>query len=304
MKNTNPETAVASRISAVSIAVNILLSAGKLIAGIVGKSGAMISDAVHSASDVFSTVIVIIGVNIAGKKADEEHPYGHERMESIASLALSALLAITGLAIGWKGLKSIFGGNYSQLAVPTLLPMITAVISIAVKEWMFHYTRAGAKKIKSDALMADAWHHRSDAMSSVGSLIGIGGARLGFAVLDSVASVVICVFIIKASYDIFSEAIGKLVDRSCDRAVVNSMSRTVLAQPDVVRLDEIKTRLFGSKIYVDIEISADGSITLFEAHKIAENVHDAIEQGFPDVKHCMVHVNPCEKDIEENEREQ
>ncbi len=293
----NAHTA-AMRVSAVSIVVNFLLSAGKLAAGILGRSGAMVSDAVHSASDVFSTIIVIIGVNISGKKADEDHPYGHERLESVAALILALVLGVTGAGIGYNGLKNIFGGNYSDLAVPTMLPLAAAVVSILVKEWMYWYTKAVAVKINSDALMADAWHHRSDSLSSVGSLIGILGARLAFPILDPIAGVVICLFILKAAFDIFSEAMGKLVDKACDSATVRKMETVIVANKGVIRLDEIKTRLFGSKIYVDIEIAVDGSITLYEAHKIAEEVHDSVESAFSDVKHCMVHVNPAERNAQ------
>lgn len=301
-KESNSQVAVAMRVSALSIIVNAALSVVKLVAGIIGKSGAMVSDAIHSASDVFSTIVVIIGVNISNKQADEEHPYGHERLESVAAIILASVLAITGCGIGFNGLKSIFGGHYEQLAVPTVLPLAAAVISIAVKEWMYWYTRAAAIKIKSDALMADAWHHRSDSLSSIGSLIGIAGARLAFPILDPIASVVICIFIIKAAYDILKEALEKLVDRACDKETVEQMEKAILSQPNVLGLDEIKTRLFGSKIYVDIEISADGNITLYDAHKIAENVHDMIEEQFADVKHCMVHVNPYENNGEHTDK--
>lgn len=295
-KNNTHELDVAMRVSIVSIVVNVLLSVGKLIAGVLGKSGAMISDAIHSASDVFSTIVVIIGVSISNKKADEEHQYGHERLESVAAVILAAILAVTGIGIGYSGLKSILGGNYDKLAVPTLLPLAAAVVSIVVKEWMYWYTRAAAKKIKSDALMADAWHHRSDSLSSIGSLIGIAGARLAFPILDPVASVVICIFIIKAAYDIFKEAMEKLVDRACDKALVEKMEKAIKSQSDILGLDEIKTRLFGSKIYVDIEIAVDGNVSLYAAHAIAENVHNVIEKEFTDVKHCMVHVNPAMDD--------
>ena len=144
------------------------------------------------------------------------------------------------------------------------------------------------------ALMADAWHHRSDAMSSVGAFVGIFGARMGYPILDPIASVVICLLIGKASIDIFRDAVDKMVDRSCDRQTEESIRRTVLSVEGVKRVDLLQTRLFGSKIYVDLEIAADGTQTLDEAHQIAEHVHHAIEHTFPDVKHCMVHVNPAE----------
>ena len=142
--------------------------------------------------------------------------------------------------------------------------------------------------------MADAWHHRSDALSSVGALIGIGGAQLGFPVMDSIASLVICIFILKAAYDIFKDAIDKMVDKACDEETEEELKNCALAQDGVLGIDLLHTRTFGNKIYVDIEISADGNMSLFEAHNIAEQVHDSIEQSFPKVKHIMVHVNPSE----------
>ena len=157
---------------------------------------------------------------------------------------------------------------------------------------MFWYTRGAAKKINSGALMADAWHHRSDAMSSVGAFIGILGARLGFPILDPIASVAICILIVKASVDIFRDAIDKMVDHSCDEATEESMREVIMGVKGVKGIDLLQTRLFGSKMYVDIEISADGTIPLDEAHDIAENVHHTIESKFKNVKHCMVHVNP------------
>lgn len=284
--------ALAMKVSWVSVAVNLILSAGKLLAGIFANSGAMISDAVHSASDVFSTFIVMIGVNISSKQADENHRYGHERFESVASVTLALILLETGLLIGWKGLKTIFSGSYEDLTAPGALALVAAVVSIVVKEWMYWYTRAAAKKIHSDALMADAWHHRSDSLSSIGALVGIGFAMAGFPIMDSVASVVICVFIVKAAVDIFRDAVDKMVDRSCDQETLEKMSALILAQPGVLGLDLLQTRLFGAKIYVDAEIAVQADLPLQKAHAIAEEVHDKMEKEFPMVKHCMVHVNP------------
>lgn len=292
---------IAMRVSANSIAANVVLSAFKLFAGIAAHSGAMVSDAVHSASDVFSTVIVIIGFRISGKASDEKHPYGHERMECVASILLAVVLCATGAGIGLGGIENISRGSYTQLEVPGMLAMAAAVISIIVKEAMYWYTRYAARKINSTSLMADAWHHRSDALSSVGSLIGILGARLGFPVMDPLASVVICVFIIKASVDIFKDAVEKMTDESCDSQIVSGMRELVSSQDGVLGLDELKTRMFGSRIYVDIEISAYGGQTLDEAHRIAERVHDAVEGGYPRVKHCMVHVNPISEERTDTE---
>lgn len=288
------DKAVAMKVSVVSIAANILLSLLKLIAGFAAHSGAMISDAVHSASDVFSTFVVMIGVSFSGKKSDKEHPYGHERMECVAAIILAVVLAITGLGIGAGGIEKITGGHISELAVPGMAAAVAAVISVIVKEAMYWYTRAAAKRINSGALMADAWHHRSDALSSIGSFAGILGARLGYPVLDPVASVVICLFIEKAALDIFRDAVDKMVDKSCSDEVIEKMKEVVMSVPEIKGIDEIKTRLFGSKMYVEVEILMDGNKTLFESHERAEQVHLEIERNFPEVKHCTVHVNPEE----------
>lgn len=287
----NESNKIAMHVSTVSIVVNVILSAFKLMAGLAAHSGAMVSDAIHSASDVFSTVIVMIGVTISGKKSDKEHPYGHDRMECVASILLAVILFATGVGIGISGIEKIAGG-LKTAAVPGRLALAAAVISIVVKEWMYWYTRAAAKKINSGALMADAWHHRSDSLSSIGAFAGIFGARLGFPVLDPLASVVICIFIGKASWDIFHDAMNKMVDKSCDDRTIQDMRQTVLENPGVAKIDEMRTRMFGARAYVDIEIAADGNLTLNEAHKIAEGVHSRIEMEFPEVKHCMVHVNP------------
>lgn len=285
---------VANKVSFVTIIGNILLSVMKLIAGFIAHSNAMISDAIHSASDVFSTFVVIIGIKLASKKADKEHPYGHERLECVAAIVLSMVLFITGFGIGAAALKNITSGDYNNIVVPGVLALVAAIVSIVSKEAMYWYTRYNAKRIDSSALMADAWHHRSDAFSSIGALIGIAGARLGFPIMDSIASLIIFVFIIKAAYDIFKDAIDKMVDHACDDATVNKIRECVMKHDDVLGIDMLQTRIFGNKIYVDLEIETDGSYTLSKAHTIAETVHDDIEKSFPKVKHIMVHVNPAD----------
>ena len=285
---------IAMNVSYVSIAANVVLSVFKLLAGIVAHSGAMISDAVHSASDVFSTIVVIIGIRISSKQSDKEHPYGHERMECVAAIVLATILAVTGLGIGYSAVGKILSGDYANLEVPGAMALLAALISIAVKEAMYWYTRYNAKKIDSSALMADAWHHRSDALSSVGALAGIAGARLGYPICDAAASLCICFFIAKAAYDIFRDAVDKMVDKACDEATENELKNCALAQEGVLGVDLLRTRVFGNKIYVDIEIRADGDGSLREAHGVAERVHDSIEGNFARVKHIMVHVNPAE----------
>ena len=283
---------IANKVSIVTIIENIILSVAKLVVGVVAHSNAMISDAIHSASDVFSTIVVIIGIKLASKEPDKEHPYGHERLECVTAIILAMILFVTGLGIGLTAITNIFVSDYDRLSTPGVLALIAAIVSILVKEGMFWYTRYYAKKIDSDALMADAWHHRSDAFSSIGALIGIAGARLGFPIMDSIASLVIFLFIAKAAFDIFKDAMDKMVDHSCDEETEKLIYECVLRNENVIEIDLLKTRIFGNKIYVDVEIQADASRTLLEAHHIAETVHNDIEQNFPKVKHIMVHVNP------------
>ena len=284
---------VANKVSTVTIIGNVALSVVKLLAGIIAHSSAMISDAVHSASDVFSTFVVIIGIKLASKKPDKEHPYGHERLECVAAIVLAMVLFITGLVIGMGALNNILRGNYNDLQMPGILALVAAGVSIASKEGMYWYTRYYAKKIDSSALMADAWHHRSDAFSSIGALIGIGGARLGFPIMDSIASLVIFVFIVKAAFDIFRDAMDKMVDHSCDDETEKQIYDCVMQNENVEGIDLLQTRIFGNKIYVDVEIQVNASYTLQVAHNIAEEVHQDIEKNFPKVKHIMVHVNPA-----------
>lgn len=279
-------------VSWVSIFANVLLSLLKLLAGLLAHSGAMVSDAVHSCSDVFSTVVVMIGMRLSARDSDREHPYGHERLECVAAVILAVVLLITGLFIGYGGLQTIIQGQSAELTVPGLAALAAALVSIAVKEGMFWYTRRYARALDSPALMADAWHHRSDAFSSVGALVGIAGARLGLPILDPLASVVICAFIVKAALDIFRDAMDKMVDHSCDEETETAIRARILAHPDVRALDRLLTRTFGNRIYIEVEIAVDGRLSLVRAHEIAEQLHDDVEAAFPKVKHVMVHVNP------------
>lgn len=297
MKNsiiTDPRTReqIATRTSLVGIVGNVLLTVFKLFAGVAAGSSAMVSDAVHSASDVFATFVVMVGVKMGSKAPDKEHPYGHERFECLAALAVALLLFAAGGAIGWAGLQTILFRDSADIVPPGALALVAAGVSIAVKEAMYHYTIRAARHIDSAALRASAWDHRSDAFSSIGSFAGILGARCGFPKLDAVAGVVICVCILKVGYGILKEAIDKMVDHACSDEVEDAMRTSIQSVDGTLRLDQLRTREFGDKYYVDVEISLPGSITLEQAHTTAHIVHDTIERTFPKVKHCMVHVNP------------
>ena len=296
-KNPIDESAAIRKMSFVSVAGNAVLSGFKFFAGVTGNSGAMISDSIHSFSDVITTLIAWIGVKASKKEADAAHPYGHERIECIASLLLGIVLLGTGLGVGKVGLENIFSGNYQALAVPSAIALVAAVVSIVSKEAMYWYTRYYANLIHSSAFLADAWHHRSDAFSSIGSLIGIAGAMMGYPVLDSVASVVICLFIVKASYDILKDGVVKLLDTSCGESYDKKLADYISGQEGVVCVDSLRSRMFGNKVYIDLEIQVDGEKSLREAHQVAERIHDDVEKTFPDVKHIMIHLNPATKAV-------
>ena len=294
---TEEETAgIVKRTAAVGIFGNVLLAGFKLFAGIFGHSAAMVSDAVHSLSDVFATFIAYVGRRISEKPADKEHPYGHERFECIASVVLGAILIATGVRIGISCVESIIGKTYLTAAEPGIIALVAAIVSIATKEGMFWYTLYQAKRIKSSAFRADAWHHRSDALSSVGALAGIGAARMGYPVMDSVAGLIISVVILVVAAGIIRDAVNNMLDRSADPEMEKEMRKAIedYALEDGIRLtiDSMITRKFGEKIYVDLEIGVDGNMKLKDAHDIAEKVHDILENDFEDVKHVMVHLNP------------
>ncbi|MBP3803763.1 MAG: cation transporter, partial [Oribacterium sp.] len=251
--NVMEETRIIKKLSRVGIWGNVLLAGFKLAAGIMGNSSAMVSDAVHSLSDVFATFVAYLGVRLSMKPEDENHPYGHERLECVASLILGLILAGTGIGIGYTGIQKIM--SHEKLVIPTMLPLVAAVISIVVKEAMFWYTMIYAKKLNSSAFKADAWHHRSDALSSIGSFIGIGLAMIGFPIMDPIASLVICLFILKVAYDISRDALDKMLDTSCDKDFEENLRTFIEDQPGVEHIDLLHTRQFGNKIYIDLEIA-------------------------------------------------
>ena len=297
----NPSAAPASEedynrtircVSIISMIGNLGLAAFKFFAGIAGKSSAMISDAVHSSSDIVGSFIVLLGAKFSGKEADKGHPYGHERFESIASILLAFILFLAGFDLIRDGMKKIISGSYAGAAAPGLIALTAAVTSIIVKEAMYWFTLLKARQISSDSLKAEAWHHRSDALSSIGSLIGIAGARMGFPILDPLAGILISLFILKAAFDIFLETIDKLTDHACSPELEASIRSCVESRSDIRKVDLLRTREFGRRVYVDLEISMDGTVSLSQAHETAEAVHDLLEKAFPQLKHVMVHVNP------------
>ncbi len=275
-----------------TIIINIILAGIKLFAGALGNSSAMLADGIHTLSDVLTTLVVMLGLKVSSKEADEGHPYGHEKYESVFAKILSIILLLTGIYIGYEAIKILISG---EIRTPKTIAVIAALLSILVKELMFWYTMKVAKKIKSISMEADAWHHRSDSFSSIGTLVGILGAKFGFLALDPIAGIVVSIFIIKVGVDLYLKSVKELVDESADIDTVNRIEAKTISTEGVKGIKNLKTRIFGNKIYVDLEIYVEAHISVREGHEIAENVHDILENEIDDIKHCMVHMEPFEK---------
>lgn len=283
---------IAIKVTNVIIACNIFLCLIKMVGGIIADSNALISDGINSVFDVVSGVIVIVGTRIAKKNPDKEHPYGHERFESVAAIILAVILFVTAVFVGHTAIENLLNESYKSSGIPGKLSILAALMSMAMKEIMFWYTKSAADRINSVALKAAAWDHRADVISTAGALIGIMLSRYGFLASDLIASLIVCIFIIRTSYKVFREAIEQMTDRSCDDGFLQDLRDDILSVKGVLGIDILQVRTFGNKYYVDLEIRENGSISLSDAHKVAEQVHDAIEKKYPTVKHIMIHVNP------------
>ncbi len=287
-------TKIIFRVSVVSIIVNVFLTILKAGFGIVFNSFSLVSDAIHSLSDVFSTFVVMIGAHYAKKESDDDHNYGHEKFESLAGIFLAMLLmGFAGYTLigAIESFVAIVNGQVSEVHTGSLA-LFAALLSIIVKELMYRYTVNAAVLIKSPALKADAWHHRSDAMSSIASFVAILGTLVGFAWADPLGSVAICIFIFKVAGDIMRESVDQITDKAAPTELAESISNSILENEKVLSIAEIKTRAHASKLYVDVSITVDKDITVFDGHEIAEEIHNYIEEKFVDVLHMNVHVEP------------
>ena len=253
----------------------------------------MLADGMHSLSDVVTTIGVIIGLKLSHKEADKSHPYGHERIESITSLFLSTVLFLVAISIGYSGIIKIINHNY---VTPGFSAIIAAITSIIVKELMYWYTIKYANEINSPSLKADAWHHRSDALSSIGALIGIAGARMGYPFLDPLVAIIIALVIIKVAFDICKQSIAQLIDEAASEDDVQVIIDKINSIDGIYEIKNLKTRQHSNRLYVDVDISVDATLTVEEGHNIASYVHNLIEEDSR-IKHCMVHVNPYYKNI-------
>lgn len=283
----------ANKVTTLSIIWNVILTFIKVFAGFFGNSSAMIADGLHSASDIISSIGVLIGNRISRTPNDKEHNYGHEKAETLVSFLLSILLIFVSLKIGMGGINSLF--NLDNVQIPTLLPLIVSVISIGIKEYQYRITIKVANEINSPALKADAWHHRSDALSSVAAFIGIGGALLGFKALDPLATIAVAFFVAKVGFDILKDSTNELMDYSIHPNQEAQIKEIANATEGVINLGELRTRKHGAMAYVDLTICVEKDLTVFEGHEIAHNLEVDILDNMQFVKGITVHVEPCIK---------
>lgn len=280
----------ANKVTILSIMWNIILTIIKVIAGIVGKSNAMIADGAHSASDIISSIGVLIGNKISSIPKDKEHNYGHEKAETLVSFLLAILLVGVAVKIGYDGIISLV--HLNEVQVPTIFPLIVSVISVVIKEYQYRITIKVAKKFNSPALKADAWHHRSDALSSVAAFVGIGGSILGIKALDPIASIVVAIFIAKVGFEILSGSTNELMDISIDEDKTNKIKDIVNKVNGVKSLEEVRTRKYGARAYVDLIIRVDKDISVIEGHSIANNLENIILENMEFIKGITIHIEP------------
>ncbi len=284
------------KVTIVGGAVNVLLLLFKFVAGIVGHSAAMVADAVHSLSDFVTDIIVLVFVHISGKPKDKSHDYGHAKYETLAMTIIGAALLAVAIGIVYSGLTQIIlwaqGGN---LAAPGMLALWAALLSIVLKEAVYHYSMAKARQLNSQAVEANAWHHRSDALSSIGTAIGIGGAIfLGqrWTVLDPIASIIVGMFILKVSVDLLRNGVGDLMEQSLPDAIENEILQLAASVPGVAEPHDLRTRRLGNHYAIELHILMDGDITLREAHNKADEVEAILRQHYGPDTHIAVHVEP------------
>jgi cation diffusion facilitator family transporter len=284
------------KITIACIIGNIVLSALKLVAGIIGGSKAMIADSLHSASDIVATSVVLVGIKVAQKPADSEHPYGHGKVEPIAAAFVGVTLIFAAFIIVKGIVESIINQTFGT---PTFLALAAAVVSIVVKEIMFRITYAAGKKIKSESIMADAWHHRSDAYSSIGTFIGILGAIIGgklgirfLQYLDPIAGAVVACMIFKVAYDILKHAVKGLMDSSPEGEQLMKIWDAAAGIEGIVTVSDIKARYIGQRLFIDLEIGVDSERSVDEGHTLAAFARSRIIDSVPDAYEVMVHVEP------------
>ena len=284
------------RVTLTGSVVNVILLVFKFIAGILGGSAAMIADAVHSLSDFLTDIVVIAFVRISSKPEDEDHDYGHGKYETLATSIIGLALLMVGLYIFYNGARQIWDVMHgAEIEQPGLVALIAAIVSILLKEWTYRFTVSVGKKVESQAVIANAWHHRSDALSSIGTAIGIGGAILlgkGWAVLDPIAALVVSVFIVKTALGLLSTSSGELLEKSLPKEVEKKIVDIVESEPEVSEVHHLCTRRIGNNIAIEMHIRMPGDISLKDSHTRASNIERKLRQHFGEHTHINLHVEP------------
>ena len=284
------------RVTIVGSVVNMLLLIFKFVAGIVGNSAAMVADAVHSLSDFVTDIVVILFVRLSGRPADEDHGYGHGKFETLATLFVSLVLFGVAIMLFVGGVKDIVAvARGRQLAEPTMVALIAAVISIIAKELLYHYTVKCGEKLNSQVVVANAWHHRSDAFSSIGVLAGVGGAMFlggSWAVLDPIAATIVSLFIVKVAYSLLMPSLEELLERSLPKDVEQRIEQIILSVDGVSSPHHLRTRRIGSAYAIEVHIRMDGNLTLTQAHAVTTAVERLLKQEFGDSTHVGIHTEP------------
>lgn len=284
------------RVTLIGTTVNVVLIVLKFIGGTLGKSSALIADAVHSLSDFISDVIVLIFVKIAGKPRDKSHDYGHGKFETLATVLIGVLLAAAGIGLMINGIKSAISSLHGEiLPRPDKWALIIAAFSIISKEWLYHFTVRSGRRVNSQALIANAWHHRSDAISSIGTLAGIAGAMFlgeNWHILDPIAAIVVSLFIIKSGYDIMKPSVDELLEASLPEAQEKEIIYTVLGIPGITAVHNLRTRRIGNDIAIDLHAKMDGDQTLTEAHLKATAAEKALREHFGQNSIINIHMEP------------
>lgn len=289
------------RVTLLGSVVNLLLLVFKFVAGVLGHSAAMIADAVHSLSDFVTDLIVIVFVKISSKPEDADHAYGHGKYETLASCIIGLALIVVGVMMGYNAVVKIVDvvRNGTELASPGIIALAAAVLSIVLKEWMFHITRKVAREVDSPAVEANAWHHRSDALSSVGTAIGIGGAVLlgsKWAVLDPIAALVVSVFIVVQAAKILSDAIDQLMEKSLPRDVEQRICEIVYEEEGTSDIHHLRTRKIGSQISIELHVRMNGYLTLREVHDKSIAIEKRLRAAFGDSTYINLHVEPLKSE--------
>lgn len=288
------------RVTLIGTLVNALLIALKFVAGIAGRSSALVADAVHSLSDFITDIIVIAFVRIAGKPHDKGHEYGHGKYETLATVIIGLILMLAGIMLMANGAKLVIDSlKGATLERPTMLALIIAVVSIFSKEWLFRFTERKGKSLNSQAVMANALHHRSDALSSAGTLVGVAGAMfLGerWRILDPIAAIVVSLFIVKSGYDIMKPCIGELLEASLSEEQEKEITDIVKGVDGIIDVHDLRSRRIGNGIAVDLHINMDGRQSLSEAHAKATMAENALKKRFGKDTYVNIHMEPVGQD--------